>query len=501
MNLSDPDRTVIPGNDEPGHQDFARIAWHGFGQGHNTYAHSMAWFEDHLYVGTTVHTLCLVRAAPPKTPAALNPWPVRVPSDIFSLDLRAQIWRYDPKMARWKRVYISPIIVGRGDLEVARDLGYRGMTVCKGDGVGQPSLFVSGGSSASRGIGAQFLRTTNGTDFEPWSQPGLGDADVVSFRALEAFRGRLFTSPAGMARAWNVSSRPAVLECRDLESGEWFEASKPGFGDTENRSIFEMAVFGDFLYAGTTNPKYGFQVWKTDGEGRPPYRWKKVIDHGASRGPLNEGVTTMCAHDGALYVGGGIQHGGYDRNFGVGPASAEVIRIFPDDSWELVVGSPRKTRQGFKTPLSGLGPGFNNFFIGYIWSMASFGGRLYVGTFDSSVFLRFATGERVTHWLRKIGAETVVSREGGFDLWSSADGKDWSLITRTGFGNPYNYGARTMVSSPAGLFVGTANPFGPEVAVKHGDDWRYEVNTNGGCEVWMRKDDGPIVGRSGADPA
>ncbi|MCU0233055.1 MAG: hypothetical protein MUE90_03350 [Thermoanaerobaculales bacterium] len=466
---------------------FERIASHGFGCGHNTYAHSMAWFQDHLYVGTTVHTLCLVRAAPPKTPAALDPWPVPVPGDLFSLDLRAQIWRYSPDSARWQRAYISPIISGRGGKEVARDLGYRGMAVCRGDGEARPSLFVSAGSSASRGIGAHFLRSANGVDFEPWSVPGLGDPDVVSFRALAAFRGRLFTSPAGMARAWNVSSRPAVLECRDLDSGAWQEVSKPGFGDVENRSIFELEVFNGQLYAGTTNPKRGYEVWRTDAEGKPPYRWRRVVERGAYRGPLNEGVTSMCVHGDALYVGSGIQHGGYDRNFGVGPAAAEVIRIHPDDSWDLVVGSPRKTRKGFKAPSSGLGPGFNNFFIGYIWSMASYAGRLYVGTFDSSIFLRFATGERVTKWLRRVGAETVVGAEGGFDLWSSTDGVTWNLVTRTGFGNPYNYGARTMTASPAGLFVGTANPFGPEVAVRRGNGWQYELNTEGGLEVWMQR--------------
>ena len=88
---------------DPAGGRFERIASHGFGCGHNTYAHSMAWFQDHLYVGTTVHTLCLVRAAPPKTPAALDPWPVPVPGDLFSLDLRAQIWRYSPATARWRR--------------------------------------------------------------------------------------------------------------------------------------------------------------------------------------------------------------------------------------------------------------------------------------------------------------------------------------------------------------------------------------------------------------
>jgi ubiquinone/menaquinone biosynthesis C-methylase UbiE len=42
-----------------------------------------------------------------------------------------------------------------------------------------------------------------------------------------------------------------------------------------------------------------------------------------------------------------------------------------------------------------------------------------------------------------------------------------------------------MVSTPHGLFVGTANPFGPEVGVKRDGEWRYEWNPRGGAEVWL----------------
>jgi len=473
-------------------QRFSAVAVRGFGTGHNTYAHSMAWFDGRLYVGTTVHTLCLVRAAPPARPAALDPWPVPVPEDLFTLDLRAQIWRYDPRSRTWERVFISPVVEGRGGEPVARDIGYRGMAVCQAAGESAPSLYVATGSSASRGWGAQLLGSPDGVTFEPVGEPGLGDPDVASFRALVAFRGRLYTSPTGTAKAWNVSRRPSVLECPDPREGVWREVSLPGFGDPENRSIFQMEVFDGHLYAGTANPRKGLEVWKTDAEGEPPYRWKKVLDRGGGRGPLNEGVTSMCAFDGALYVGTGIQHGGYDRNYGVGPAAAEVLRIYPDDTWDVVVGGPRRVGFRRKSPLSGLGPGFGNFFIGYIWSMAAWEGRLYVGTFDSSTFVRFATGERVTHWLRTIGPEAVVQREGGFDLWCSDDGVEWTCLTRTGFDNPYNYGARTMVSSPQGLFIGTANPFGPRVAVRGEDGWSYQDNPRGGLEVWHghpREDD------------
>jgi hypothetical protein len=480
-----PERLLTTDRTSLGRDDFRLSTCHGFGQGRHTYAHSMAWFGEHLYVGTTVHTLCMTHAAPPAAPAQLDPWPVRVPKDIFSLDLRAEIWRFDPVADLWEQAYVSPVIVGRRGLEVPRDLGYRGMAVCQAEGESRPALYVGSGASATRGIGAHVLRTEDGRTFTVASSPGLGDPDVASFRALVSFRGRLYTSPAGAAKAWNVAARPSVLESREPASGRWEEASPPGFGDSDNQAIFEMAVFDDHLYAGTANPKSGYQVWKTDGAGRPPYRWTKVLGDGAGRGRLNEGVTSMRAFDGALYVGSGIQHGGYDRNFEVGPAAAELIRIYPNDDWDIVAGGPRETARGWKEPLSGMGPGFNNFFVGYIWYLMAHEGRIYVGTFDSSTFLRFARGSRARRWLRRVDLESVLKVEGGFDLWSSADGVTWTAITRTGFDNLYNYGARTMASSPYGLFVGTANPFAPEVAVRQEDGtWRYELNPRGGLEVW-----------------
>src|SRR5437867_10212785 len=126
-----------------------------------------------------------------------------------------------------------------------------------------------------------------------------------------------------------------------------------------------MAVFNNHLYAGTFNHYEGFQIWKTPATGKSPCRWTKVIERGAYRGPLNEVAMSLCVFDGALYVGSAIQNGGYDRTNFIGPAAAELIRIYADDSWDLVVGSPRSTPQGTKYPLSGLGPGFDSIFAGY----------------------------------------------------------------------------------------------------------------------------------------
>lgn len=469
--------------------DFTRVATGGFGDGGNSYAHSMAWFRGKLHVGTVRHLFCLLKSSQPSLPHFMDPWPVRVPKDIFTLDLRGQIWRYDPSDGRWDLVYRSPIVVGPRGHEVPRDLGYRGMAVFQGRSDREPALYVNTVSSDSRGPGAHILRSTDGEEFHVVSEAGLGDPSVSTFRTLIAFKGRLSVSPTGNRQAWNMAQSPVVLSSQDPVSKGWEPVSPPGFGDPNNLVIYEMESFHDHLYAGTFNAIEGYQVWKTKAEGEPPFRWTRVITDGAYRGKCNEIVVSMCVFNDALYIGSAIQNGGFDRTYRIGPAAAELIRIHPDDSWDLIVGNPRKTPDGMKVPLSGMGPGFDNFFSGYIWRMAAHDGWLYVGTFDWSVFLPYADRRRQLLWLQRdlrwYGVESIVQSEGGFDLWRTRDGVHWVNITRNGLGNPFNYGARTMLSSPFGLFVGTANPFGPEVAARTSTSWTYVPNTYGGAEVFL----------------
>jgi SAM-dependent methyltransferase len=462
---------------------FARIAAGGFGDPLNAYAHVMHWHDGDLYVGTTRANLHLRHA---HDPPALSPWPVRCPEDIYDLDLRAHVWRYRVQDDRWDRVLVAPWLSGP-DGPIPRDIGYRGLASFKGPGDRAPALYVSTWSPR-KGDGALVLRG-DGDGFTPVSAPGLGLSVTRSLRALVAFRDRLYTSPMGVpgGRA-NVADLPVVLESEDPASGRWQPVSDPGFGDPDNLGIIEMVPFAGRLYAGTVNPRTGFQLWRTDADGARPYRWRKVLGAGAYRGPANEAALSLAAFGDALYVGTGIQGGGFDRAYGVGPAAAELVRVFPDDSWELVVGTRRPTPAGMAVPASGLGPGFGNFFAGYLWRLCEHDSVLYASTWDWSVFLPYLPLGRLPRWftrvVRRAGLETVVRREGGADLWRSRDGTAWEAVTRTGFGNEFNAGIRTLASTPYGLFAGTANPFAPEVATRNGSGWDYTPNPRGGLEIW-----------------
>jgi nucleoside-diphosphate-sugar epimerase len=467
--------------------DFRPIARNGFGDQSNAYCHAMAHFDGKLFVGTTRHSMALLKLFPPIDPPALDPWPVNAPPRVQDLDMRGNIWRWSPKTQQWDLVFRSPTIIGKNDEEVPRDLGYRGMAVFQGRSDPAPALYVSSMSTVLRGTAANILRSYDGERFEVVSEPGLGNPQISSFRSMHVFDGHLYVPPAGEGVNFNSNRASVVMRSPDPGIGNWEAACQSGFGDRSNNGIFEMAVFNDHLYAGTFNHYYGYQIWKTKANGGGPCRWTKVLERGAYRGPLSQIAMALCPFNGALYVGSSIQNGGYDRYNLVGPASGEVVRIFPDDSWELLVGTPRDTPVGRKYPLSGLGPGFDSIFAGYIWRMVVHDGWLYVTTFDYSVYLNWAHGASPTaqKLMKTFGIDRMVDIAGGFDLFRTRDGVNWIPVSRNGMGNPYNYGGRTLISAPEGLYIGTANPFAPEAPARLASKWVHIQNPDGGCEVWF----------------
>lgn len=471
--------------------NFRKVAPNGMGDAHNSYPHAMTSFDDQLYVTTTRDNLVILKMRSPFT-IPLDVWPVPLPKDLWDLDLRAQIWRSDPRSGGWQKVFTSPMVRGANGVEVPLSIAFRTAVAFQGASDRAAALYLPT-FAPSQLTGSVILRSEDGVTFDVVSEPGLGIRDWTfrSFRTLLPFKGRLFTGPTmGADRGRpNMAGAAVVLGSDDPASGTWEVVNEPSFGDPANLSIFEMVAYRDQLYASTLNVQSGFQIWKTDAEGRPPYRWTRVLTHGAWRGKLNQAAVAMVPFGGDLYLGAAIQNGGYDRIHKVGPAAAELLRVHADDSWDLIAGDARSTPDGMKVPLSGMGPGFNNPFAGYFWQMCEHDGWLYLGTFDSLVFLEYSSIPETPTWPRNLlkmsSLETLLRRCAGFDLWRSRDGVSWAPVTRNGFGNRFNYGVRTMRSTPQGLFVGATNPFGPEVAVRREGGWSYEPNPDGGLEVWL----------------
>jgi hypothetical protein len=320
--------------------------------------------------------------------------------------------------------------------------------------------------------GGLLLRSLDGESFEPVGEPGLGNPDLYSLRSLTGFGGRLFAAPAGtVADEYldpHLAPEPKVYVSKDPAGGAWEAACEISFGDLTNAGVSSLCAANGRLYAGTLNPDRGFQLWETLAEGEPPYAWKRVVADGAGAFNHNLAVSAMAEFRGALYVGSGVTGFGYDVVHEVGPASAELIRVHPDGSWDLIAGRMRFTRDGLKVPLSLLGPGLGDFYNAAIWALAEHEGVLYLGTHQ---------------WEALRALELNSAIVGGYQLWASENGEDWELVIDDGGGNPAEFGVAALASTPLGLLVGTQSQSGLLRLV--GGDKASGLELKPGCAILL----------------
>ena len=414
---------------------FREAAPQGFGDRQNSWAWSMYWWKDKLYVGTNRAWHCAEHAGlnsafplfikyPPKDPDA------ECAPDPTELPLQAEIWSWTPETDSWERLYQSPKdvpIPGKSGKSTAREVGYRYMTKFT-EPDGTEALYVSG-------VNARFifrpvpspriLRSVDGKTFEPLPQdPGtfMGTLDKCSFRTLVVYKNRLFV------HVGSVRGEGIILESADPARGnDSFQQISP-----KDMRAFEMVTYNGYLYVGLRDPKKGYSVCKTDATGPAPYQFTTVVEPGAFAKNPSFSVISMFVFRDRLFVG-------TDR-------PGEIIRINPDDTWDLVCGAPRETPDGWKYPLSGLDTGFGNWLNAHIWRMQEYNGRLYIGTWNMA-----------TDFRRVAGADAYLRPHYGFDLFETSDGWHFTPVTTDGFGDIYSNGVRSFASTPHGLFVGTAN--------------------------------------------
>jgi len=429
---------------------FTAIATEGLGRKSTTTAASMAYFRGAIFVGTS----CLNPLARGNAPRVL---------------------RYDVERGAWETAYESPLIDAATHLQepdrkpgqdgaagpqrrerlpaaaivqkaigrIPRDSGYRSMCVFQGKSDPRPALYVS---TMSRS-GAILLRSNDGEVFEQVSEPGLGDPSVYSFRALAEMNGYLFASPAGTVAGSdvdrNLATDPKVYVSDDPRKGKWLNAAGSGFGNASNRAIYSLYPAFDRMYAGTANPDLGCQLWQTAALGKPPFDWSPVIINGGDGFNRNFASCAMAEFRGALYVGVGVTGLGYERAHDIGPASGELWRVYPDGRWDLIAGQTRFSPYGLKVPLSRLGPGLGDFYNARIQALVAHNGVLYLGTFQWE-----------SYRCVEIESSDIV---GGYQLWGSDDGAQWTPVLEDGNGNPADFGIASLLSTPHGLFVGTSN--------------------------------------------
>lgn len=434
----------------PSLAQFSRINVPGFGDRQNSYSWSMGWFQGNLYVGTARNGFCVQRAIADYYLPGFGLYVAQPDPDIscapnpYDLDLRAEIWRFTPG-GGWTRVYQSPSdLVNPRDptRTVVRDIGFRNMSTLTNPN-GSQALYVAGVTAAEYLPGLpppRILRSTDGVtfqpvtlDFPPLLNTVYGLLPPVSFRGLTLFNGRIFLTCSP-----NVQGDGVILEAKMVDpAGTHWSLTQVS---PSSLDVFEISAFNGFLYAGAAGAS-GYSVWKTSANGASPYVFTPVVTDGAGQGSAQASVVSMFPFGGRLYVGTSVTFQASLQQMG-----AEVIRINPDDSWQVVAGNARWTAQGFKTPISGLPPGFGNPFNDHIWRMQEHQGTLYLGTLDT------------TWYYRTIPLfDAILKSQYGFDLFATTDGVFWTPVTQNAFGLSSDVGARIFTSTPSGLFLGTIN--------------------------------------------
>lgn len=441
--------------------NFTTAAAQGFGDRQNSWAWSMTWYKNKLYVGTNRAMDCVTKASvvvifptaqyPPTDPdVACTP-------NYQDLPLQAEIWSWDPNTSTWSRVFQSPNDVPIPNTSpqkfTARDIGFRGMSVFT-ESDGTQALYVGGCSakilypSANNG---RLLRSTDGVHFTPVpADPGTSLANLANtcFRGITTFNNKMYLL------AGNFQGAGVIVESADPKSGNnSFVQVSPN-----SPQAYELAAFtdniGNHLYVTFTDPVLGFSVGWTDATGTPPYQYNVVISNGGGKNPYpNPIALSMKVFQGRLYVGGdGVQHKASFTAQG-----AELFRINPDFTYDLLAGSVRTTSPtglNNPNPLSGLGIGMGWQLNDHFWRQEIFDNRLYIGTFDDATTLRNGSPS----------VQQFVAPELGFDLWYTSDGAYYFLVDQNGFEDKFNFGVRSLIAPPstnpsAGLFLGTANWF------------------------------------------
>jgi len=247
-----------------------------------------------------------------------------------------------------------------------------------------------------------------------------------------------------------------------VTDGETFRlVDDDGFGNPFNRSLFSLASFNGWLYAGTYNVRQGYEVWKLEGPDGQTDPIRVIAAGGSSR--ANSAASQMQAFKGRLYVASLIW-GGFNtlHPFKGGVIrGADMVRIDADDNMETLVGPRSVARER-----SGFGEDANVYF----WSLAAHDGKLYCGTMTVANGIPYALSagilfpgiglgdafDRVFHPKYLPDLYDLLTANGA-DLFCSEDGVHWQAVFTNGLGNADNYGLRNLLSAEGSLFVGFCN--------------------------------------------
>lgn len=281
------------------------------------------------------------------------------------------------------------------------------------------------------------------------------------------------------------------------------QVNESGFGVQNNRYIWAMEVFNDRLYAGTINQVGGGQIWRYNG-----VTWAPVVTAGLNS-KRNIGTRSMAVCHGKLYAGtdnvtegaqlwstsDGQNWEAVLTNGGISPDVRSIRALYCtsafDDTEYLYVGmmateTPGKvlrTADGINfEPITT--DGFNRKGNRSIHAFAMFQGALYAATSNTHNGLQVwrSFDGRNFEVVVGTGADTPsgfgheesnsatdfqefqgrlflgdINALGGFGLWVTSDGLNWSQVGEDGFGYQGNDYAWQLAVYEDALWLGVLN--------------------------------------------
>ena len=280
------------------------------------------------------------------------------------------ILRYSPEAGTWEALYQKALSVSRArgkqwaDEHKSSDLSaaIRSYRANK-----QEVLYVQFVSPLGK---TQLCSSENGVEFRSIR------ADSKVLEAALALRENL----AGKANEYGLFSKDGqnLLQRRSLRRGlpRWTQVSMPSqSAGAEPSQLSHITSFDGRLTLAIDDSKEGFHLWTRNLDSE--MEWVPILRRGGQRYSMNAHVFACVPWRGALYVVSGPGERRSPTDYQVG---FEMLRIYLDGSWDLVVGAPRVTGSGLKVPLSCLGPGMDEFTPAQFCFLADAGSELLLGT-------------------------------------------------------------------------------------------------------------------------
>jgi hypothetical protein len=432
------------------------------------------------------------------------------------VDLHPRIFRVKlNSTASWELIYTAPNVP---QTQVPLELGYRGMQVFT-DTAGETALYVvtdAGSTKVSRVL--KISADSDSQNIVNLVKEVFRVQGTASLRPITVHDSKLYI---GVNNDIYEASDPEGLSdwtkiANDSNFGGLIASGRRAM-------LWQCASFNDYLYVtlyedvDPTQPQTADNggAWLFKGKfdsSSSQWVWTPIVADQSlfptapyPKGMGNRFNTTfsLASFQNNLYVGTLMT---FPSLIGTGNVQLvfqnrippQIYRFSKTDVCAMVIGDTVGTTKStiFPSRIGNYGAGFfqpnilqtlsldstirnTNFSLNqYLWWMAEYNGKLYASTFDLRIFLKYmtranieeiglispgddATWQTIQTMLQAV--DLYNDNPAGCDVYYTSDGINWSPLTRDGFGDQFNYGARVLLPSTNTthplLYIGMANPF------------------------------------------